>query len=235
VFEGGEEALHHRVVPAAALGRHAATDLMGHQAPPVGRSPVLGSLVRMDQKSIRLNLPVTQSPVQVLQHQRGLHGGAHGPSDDAAAVQVDPDGQVLSTRCGAVVGGIIEPAEVGGCWSGFLLQQIFRDSGGLVCAVARVLARPEPASGLGLERGITHQPSDPVPTNLVVSSPQLLVDSRRAVETTVPFKHFLHLTREDRVLTGTTARVLLSLPPGIEAAARHTQLPAHPGHRKAIR
>jgi hypothetical protein len=34
---------------------------------------------------------------------------------------------------------------------------------------------------------------------------------------------------------GPTARVLLSLPPDIEAAAGHTQLPAQPGHRKAIR
>jgi hypothetical protein len=34
---------------------------------------------------------------------------------------------------------------------------------------------------------------------------------------------------------GPTARVLLSLPPGIEAAAGHTQLPAQPGHRTAIR
>ncbi len=90
-------------------------------------------------------------------------------------------------------------------------------------------------TGLGLECGIAHQPRDAVPTNLVVSSPQLLVDSRRAVEPTVPIKHCLHLGREDRVLTGPTARVLLSLPPGIEAAARHTQLPAQPGHRKAIR
>jgi hypothetical protein len=31
------------------------------------------------------------------------------------------------------------------------------------------------------------------------------------------------------------ARVLLSLTPGIEAAARHTKLPAQPGHTKAIR
>jgi hypothetical protein len=101
--------------------------------------------------------------------------------------------------------------------------------------MSTVAAGSEPAKGLGLERGIAHQPRDPVPTNLVVSSPQLLVDSRRAVETTVPFKHCLHLGREDPVLMGPTARVLLSLPPDIEAAAGHTQLPAQPGHRKAIR
>ena len=35
----------------------------------------------MDQELIGLNLPVPQSPVEGLQHQRGLHGGAHGPAD----------------------------------------------------------------------------------------------------------------------------------------------------------
>jgi hypothetical protein len=101
--------------------------------------------------------------------------------------------------------------------------------------MSTVAAGSEPATGLGLERGIAHQPRDAVPTNLVVSSPQLLVDSQRAVEAPVTFEHFLHLGREDRVLPGPTARVVLSLPPDIEAAARNTQLPAQTGHRQAIR
>jgi hypothetical protein len=140
--------------------------------------------------------------------------------------------QVPPARRGPDIGDVTGPAAVSSGWAELLLQQVLGHADG---AVARVLARPEPATGLGLERGIAHQPRDPVPTNLVVSSPLLLVDSRRAVETTLPFKHCLHLGREDRVLTGPTARVLLSLPPGIEAAARHTQLPAQPGHRQAIR
>ena len=48
-------------------------------------------------------------------------------------------------------------------------------------------------------------------------------------------EHSLHLGHEGRVLQGPWARILLPLPPGIEAAAGHTQLPAKPGHRKAIR
>jgi len=91
VFEGGEKALHYGVVPAAALGRHAASDLVVFQQLPVGRCPVLAPLVRVDQKLIGFDLAVSQSPVQGLQHQGGLHGGAHGPADHTAAVQVDPD------------------------------------------------------------------------------------------------------------------------------------------------
>jgi hypothetical protein len=41
VLKGGEEALHHRVVPAVALGRHTATDLVALQKLPVGGSSVL--------------------------------------------------------------------------------------------------------------------------------------------------------------------------------------------------
>jgi len=53
VFEGGEKALHHGVVPAAALGRHAAADLVVFQQMPVGRCPVLGGFNRSMQHPLR--------------------------------------------------------------------------------------------------------------------------------------------------------------------------------------
>jgi len=104
VFEGGEEAPHHSVVPAAALGRHAAAVLSAFQQLPVGRCPVLAPLIRVDQALIGFDLAVYQSPVQGLEHQRRLHSAAHGPADHAAAVQVDPYGQIPPTGCGADVG-----------------------------------------------------------------------------------------------------------------------------------
>ncbi len=140
--------------------------------------------------------------------------------------------QVPQARRGAAVGDLFGPAAVRGGWAELLLQQVLGHADG---AVARVLARPEPATGLGLECGIAHQPRDPVPTNLVVSSPQLLVDSRRDLEGKVAFKHRLHVGAQGLVLPGLTAQIVLPLPPGIQAAARHTQLPAKPGHRQAIR
>ena len=42
MFEGGEKALHHRVIPATALGRHAAADLVALQQLPVGLGPHIG-------------------------------------------------------------------------------------------------------------------------------------------------------------------------------------------------
>jgi hypothetical protein len=99
VFEGGQEDLHHSVVPAAALGRHAATGLVALKKLPVGRSPVLASLIRMDQELIGLNLPVTQRLVQGLLHQRGFHAGAHGPADHTAAVQIDEGCAQRTSRC----------------------------------------------------------------------------------------------------------------------------------------
>ena len=149
VFEGGEEALHHGVVPAAALGRHAAGNLAAFQQLPVRRCPVLAPLVRVDQELIGFDLAVPQSPVEGLQHQRGLHGGAHGPADHAAAVQVDPYRQVSPACCGADVGDVTGPAAVGSCWAELLLQQVLCDSG---CLAAGGAAWPEPAAGFGLER-----------------------------------------------------------------------------------
>ena len=90
MFEGGEKALHHGVVPATALGRHAAADLVCRQQLPVGGRPVLAPLVRMNQQLIGFDLTVSQGPVESLQHQRGFHGGAHGPADYTSAVQIDP-------------------------------------------------------------------------------------------------------------------------------------------------
>ena len=74
MFEGGEEALHHGVVPAAALGQHAAGDLSAFQQLPVGHRPVLAPLIGVNQELIRFDLAVPQSPVEGLQHQRGFHG-----------------------------------------------------------------------------------------------------------------------------------------------------------------
>ena len=148
VFKGGEKALHHCVVPAAALGRHAAADLVVFQQLPVGRRPVLAPLVCVDQELIGCDLAVPQSPVEGLQHQCGLHGGAHGPADHTAAVQVDPDGQVPPAVAGADVGDVTGPAAVGSCWAELLLQQVFNHSSSLGAAVS---AWPEPATGLGLE------------------------------------------------------------------------------------
>ena len=71
--------------------------------------------------------------------------------------------------------------------------------------------------------------------HLETSGPELLMNAWCAVKATVPFKHLLHLGSERRVLQSPWARVVLPLPPGVEAAAGHTQLPAEPGHREAIR
>jgi len=89
----------------------------------VGRCPVLAPLIGVDQELVGFDLAVPQGPVQGLQHQRGLHRGAHGPADHAAAVKVDPDRQVSPACCGADVGDITGPTAVGGCWAELLLQR----------------------------------------------------------------------------------------------------------------
>lgn len=58
--------------------------------------------------------------------------------------------------------------------------------------------------------------------HLEAGGPELLMDAWCAVEAAVLFKHRLHLGHERRVLPEPWARVLLPLPPGVEATAGYT-------------
>ena len=69
VLEGGEQALHHGVIPTAALGGHAAGDAMGLQKLAVSGGPVLAALIGVDQQLVSFHLALTQGPVEGLEHQ----------------------------------------------------------------------------------------------------------------------------------------------------------------------
>lgn len=94
-----QKKLHNGVVPAAALVRHAAADLSVFQQLPVGRWPVLAPLICIHQKLLRFCLTQAKSPIEDLQHQRGFHGGAHGPAEgiDIAPEVVPQRGPIRST------------------------------------------------------------------------------------------------------------------------------------------
>jgi hypothetical protein len=173
VVEGGEEALHHGVVPEAALGRHAASDLSACQQLAVGRRPVLTALIGVDQMLIRFDLAIAQSPVEGLKHQRALHGGAQGPTDQAAAVQVNPDSQVQPPCCGADVNDDEGPATIGGCWVVHLLQHVLNPAESLV-----PLLRPGLNNGqvLTLNAAVRVRQGGTVAAHLEDRGPELLMD-----------------------------------------------------------
>jgi hypothetical protein len=75
---------------------------------------------------------------------------------------------------------------------------------------------------------------DGVAAHLQASRPELLMDAWCTVEAAVLIKHCLHLGGDGHVFPGPLARVQLPLPPGIEAAAGHSQLPAEPGRGEAV-
>jgi hypothetical protein len=62
-LQSGEKALHYGVVPAAALGAHAADDLLHPQQVVVVGSPVLAALICVEEQLLRLHLPVAEGPV----------------------------------------------------------------------------------------------------------------------------------------------------------------------------
>ena len=150
---------------------------------------------------------------------------AHGPADHTAAVQIDPDRQVPPTRCCPEIGDVTSPAAVGCKGRKVLLQEVLGDTCGPAAAVAAGL---EPSPGLGLEHGPAHQPGNPMPAHLEASGPELLMDPRCTVEAAVPMEHRLDLSRDGRILLSPWTRVVLPLPPVVEAAAGYPQLPAAP-------
>lgn len=87
-LEGGEKALHHRVVPAAALGGHAAGDLVLGEQFAVVVGPVLAALIRVDEQLFWLHPAVAEGPVERLDHQGGIHPLIQLPADNTAAVEV---------------------------------------------------------------------------------------------------------------------------------------------------
>lgn len=74
-----------------------------------------------------------------------------------------------------------------------------------------------------------------MPAHLEASGPELMMDPRCTVEAAVPMEHRLDLSRDGRVLLSPWTRVVLPLPPVVEAAAGDSQLPAEPGRGEAIR
>jgi len=165
---------------------------------------------------------------------------APSPADHTAAVQIDPlcsahlsvrHRQVPPTRTRAEIGDVTSPAAVGSKGRKVLLQMILRNSGALTAAVA---ARSEPSPGPGFEHSPAHETRHPMPAHLEASGPELLMHPWCTVEATVPLKHRLDLSRDGRVFLSSWTRVVLPLPPVVEAAAGYPQLPEEPGCGEAI-
>ena len=217
-FQGGEEALHHSVVPAAALGGHAADDLALPQQVAVVGGPVLAALIRVQEQLLRFHLPVAQGPVEGLDHQGGIHPLIQRPADDTAAEQIDPDGEVPPARCGADVGEVAGPAAVGGRGLEVLLQQVLHDPSGSPSGPG---AGPEGLAAPRSQFSPLHEPGDPVAPDPAAGGAQLLVDPGRAVEAPVLLEYRLDLSGEPGVLGRPLSRRLLPLPPGVITTAGH--------------
>ena len=88
---------------------------------------------------------MARCPVEGLQHQRSLHECTQTPADDAATEQIHPHRQVAPPGCGADVGDVTGPAEVGSWWDEHLLEQVLSHVRCTPCFAAR----PVGAAGLG--------------------------------------------------------------------------------------
>jgi hypothetical protein len=120
---------------------------------PVGRRPVLAPLIGVDQELVGFDLALPQSPIQGLQHQRRFYGGAYGPADHTAAVQIDPDSQVTPICTPVQIGDVTSPSAVECKGQKMVLHEVL----GVICGpAAAVAAGPQMSPGFGLEHGPAH-------------------------------------------------------------------------------
>ncbi len=97
----------------------------------VGIGPILAALIGVNHQLIGFDLSVAKGPVERLQHQYGLHRGAHRPIHNPPAVEIDPlscvhlsvrHRQIAPATFGADGGHVTGPAAVGSWGCNVLLQ-----------------------------------------------------------------------------------------------------------------
>jgi len=171
---------------------------------------------------------VAERTVEGLDHQGSMNAVIEPPADVTAAKQIGLEARYRPARHGVDIGVVARPTAVGSQRLEVLVQQVLRHPSRPAAGLG---AGPERLAGPGLEPSPLRESGDTVAAHRMACCAQLLVDPRRAVEATVLAEPRLDLSGEPGALGRPLSRRLLLPPPGVEAAAGHTQLPAQPGDR----
>jgi len=131
-FEGGEEALGHRIVVAVAHRPHRGADADLLAAAPEADRGILAALVGVMDHRGRPALP--NGHVERVEHELGLQMGGHRPAHDPAAADIEDDREIEESGPGGDVGDIRDPELVGALGPEGPLDQIGRRRGGGIAA-----------------------------------------------------------------------------------------------------
>src|SRR5881392_241430 len=227
-FQGAEEALHRRVIPAVCLAAHRWGDGGGLQDLAVIAGGVLTAAIRMmDQARPRA--------ASLECHGEGGNGEfgaqmlAHRPADDLASEQVEDHGQVEPTFAGRDVGDIRQPDLIGPVGCEIPIQQVGGYRQGML-AVGRAYAIA--AWRVSPDAVLAHQPLDPLAADGLALGTQLGMNTRCPISAAV-----LRMNPPDidqQLAIGVLARALWLRTPSVEAGRRHAQGIAHDAHRPDI-
>ena len=127
-FQGGEEALHGRIVITIAGAAHADLALSCLQQAPVSLTGILAAAIRVVQQlSGWMAIDDRHAPGTF--HQLGIQPIPHGPAHHPPGIQIQDDGQIQPAFCGFDVGDVTNPFFVGSGSLKVLVEQVGRRSG----------------------------------------------------------------------------------------------------------
>ncbi len=174
-LERGEEALAHGVIKAIADAPERRTDV-GLAAPGAeGQRRVLTPVVRMVHDAG--GLPLGNGHLEGGQHELRPEVPGHRPADDAAAEDVEDDGEVEEAAAGGHVRDVGHPERVGPVGRELALDEVrsFRVAG----LARRRLGSATPADAH--DPVLAHEPGHALLANAEAFVLEVLVDAERAV------------------------------------------------------
>lgn len=221
-FQRVEETLGTGVVVAVALSAHAAHQLVLCQKALVEARAILAATVGMHDYTF-WHAPAPEGHLQSLAGQIGGHTLGHGPPDNHAREKVDHDRQIQPAFIGPQVGDIAHPFAVRSRSGEVLPEQVGRHRQVMVGVGGCLeLLRGLGAQPLSLQAG--RHGLAIVAAALIM---QIAGQPRRTAAPLAGSKGSGDLLIEKRLPLLAGRRVLLPMPPDVEAAARCAQDTAH--------
>jgi hypothetical protein len=224
-LQRGEEALHRRIVPAIARAAHRAGDAMiGHQ-PLELLAGVLAATIRVVQQRAGFSTAPDRHH-QGVGDELSCHGRAHRPADHAPGEQIDDRCHIKPALRRPDVGEVGDPFAVRSRGLEAAIQHV--GSYGARLPLTQIGRQPTP-SGTRFKALLAHQTLDPMQPAGHPLSDQVMPHTPGAVGPITGEEAGPHL--RGQVFVAAAAPAAGPHQPGIEAATRDPERPAHPSRR----
>ncbi len=223
-FKGAPKGFHGGIVVAIGRAAHGGHGLRPRDGLAKFQTGVLDPAIGVKEQAW-CRLAMAQGHVPSGLDQGGVNVLAHGPADDAAAVEVQQSGQIEPAFAGVNVGDVGDPGLIGPGGGRGLGQQIGRDGVG-VPAVGGFDS--EPGLWAAAELLLAHQAGDAVAAVLETVLTQLRLDARHPVSLAAGLMNLRDLRLQTLVFPSPGSGLLLAVAPVVKAAGGDLERLAQP-------